>query len=525
MTIGVLRRYLLIAGLVYLVWWFAVEVLLPTSFNPLGSRLAVVAATLGIWALSFVSQFIQRHLRFLFFASVWLITAHFFYLFSMNSADVDWVVGSYITVIAIAFCFDSAFSLTVYSVFVFLVSTFMVYELPALTNSVFLPGIFTILAQANIGLRARLRMIKTLGDSNRRFQDLFHSTFEGVMVHENGVIVAANEALARMSGYRHEEMIGMKIFDILAQEDWAHAGLSMQKADVTPFEACGVRKDGLRVEVEVRAKIFEYEGRPARLVTVQDITDRKRAERDKIATAAMAENIRVRDEFISIASHELRTPLSSMGLQTQMLQRDLERSGGKAFSTERLQKTAHLYARQIGRLTELVEAMLDVSRISAGKLTLKPQNFDLCKIVRDILESPQSSGVSITAELTDGLMIHADPHRMEQVIENLLTNAVKYGDGKPINIEVRGEDGQAVLTVADQGPGIATEHQARIFERFERVVPGGSISGLGLGLYITRQIIDAHGGQITVESRLGEGSVFTVKVPQGGLPGPIAGAN
>jgi PAS domain S-box-containing protein len=507
------RRYLLVGAAVYMLWWFAVEALLPGSFNPLVSRTAVVLVTFGVWALSFTGEAVRRRLPLLFQGCLWLITLHYFYLFYGNRGEINWVIGAYITVMAISFAFDSLVALVAYSLFVTLLSIFLIYELPALTGSIFFPGLVTILIQANLGLSVRLRMIKTLGESNARFQQLFNSTFEGVLVHEEGVIVAANQALAVMSGYSREELIGMRVFDILVSEHRAVAAEKMMHPEVQPFEARGLRKDGGIVDIEIRAKSFLHASKVSRLVTVQDLTDRKRVERERIETMAMTENVRVRDEFISMASHELKTPLTSLSLQTQMIERDLKRNAGEAYTPGRLAEVAALYSRQIKRLTELVEAMLDVSRISRGKLPLHPKKFDLAQLVRDTLRSPQYQNARIESEMPASLEVEADASRVEQVIENLVGNAVKYGDGNPIKVGAFAEPGFAVFSVEDSGLGIGEEYLPKIFERFERAVSSRSIAGLGLGLYITRQIVEAHGGKISVESRLGQGSKFTVRLP------------
>jgi PAS domain S-box-containing protein len=507
------RRFLLVGAAVYMLWWFAVEALLPGSFNPFGSRVAVVLALFAVWALSYAVPFIRERLTLLFQACLWLITLHYFYLFYGNSGEINWVIGAYITVMAISFAFESIAALLTYSVFVTLLSAFLIFEMPPLTGSIFFPGLVTILIQANLGLSARLRMIKTLGESNARFQQLFNSTFEGVLVHEEGVIVDANQALAAMSGYTREELIGMRVFDILVSEHRPLAAEKMMHAEVPPFEAKGLRKDGGTVDIEIRAKSFRHASKLSRLVTVQDLTDRKRVERERIETMAMTENVRVRDEFISMASHELKTPLTSLSLQTQMIERDLKRNAGAAYTPERLGEVASLYSRQIKRLTELVEAMLDVSRISRGKLPLHPRNFDLAQLVRGTLRSPQYQNVSIECDLPASIEVEADASRIEQVVENLVGNAVKYGDGKPIKVRAFAGPGETVISVEDSGLGIGEEYLPKIFERFERAVSSRSIAGLGLGLYISRQIVEAHGGKISVESRLGQGSKFTVRLP------------
>lgn len=237
------------------------------------------------------------------------------------------------------------------------------------------------------------------------------------------------------------------------------------------------------------------------------------------AEEALSEAVRVRDEFISLASHELKTPLTSIQLQTQIAEREISQGNTAYFTAEKSKKFLSVLRLQIERLTNLIEDMLDVSRISLKSLRVDKTRFELGSLVEEVLEKLQSQLQSQGGEVR----FHAegkvegcwDRFRIEQVLVNLLTNARKYGEGKPVRIELAKRGGEAVLSVADQGVGIAKEHQKKIFERFERVTQDRGISGLGLGLYITRHIVQNHQGRIEVESEPGRGSKFTVFLPLG----------
>jgi PAS domain S-box-containing protein len=229
--------------------------------------------------------------------------------------------------------------------------------------------------------------------------------------------------------------------------------------------------------------------------------------------------ISARDNFLSIASHELRTPLSALKLQAQLTKRTLSKmSQGENLPNERVQRFAELAETQTDRLTKLVEDMLDVSRISLGKLKLNPEACDLSEMVNGALETMshqlQEAGCEVITQGMKPVIGVWDKFRMEQVIINLLSNAAKYGARKPVTIAIRSDDDSASLSVTDHGLGIAEEHQRRIFEQYERAVGANNISGLGLGLYISRQIVTAHGGEISVSSRPGAGSTFTVRLPR-----------
>ncbi len=230
--------------------------------------------------------------------------------------------------------------------------------------------------------------------------------------------------------------------------------------------------------------------------------------------------IRVRDEFLSVASHELKTPLTPLKLQTQMLGRMLRAPGSADLKNDKVEKILKTFDRQLDRLSLLVEELLDISKMSNGQLSLSLEEFDLIELMRDILNrfSEQLDSVqcevTFNAPMTGPLMVCWDRFRIEQVIVNLITNAAKYGHGKPIHITLSHQEKVIELSVRDHGIGIAPNDLDRIFNRFERAVSGQHFSGLGLGLYIVTQLLDAHGGKIRVSSEVGQGSTFTITVPE-----------
>jgi signal transduction histidine kinase len=223
----------------------------------------------------------------------------------------------------------------------------------------------------------------------------------------------------------------------------------------------------------------------------------------------------LRDEFLSIASHELRTPLSTL----QLLLQSVERVVVKLDSRELVAKIKRIL-RQLDRLTELVSKLLDVTRIGAGQLALDFEEFDAVPVVQEIVERfaepARAAGSRLQLRLPELLICRADRLRLDQILTNLLSNAIKFGAGKPIDILLQGSPSHLELTVRDQGIGIPAEHLARIFDRFERAVSSRHYGGLGLGLYITRRIVEAHRGTVQVESSPGSGAAFTVTLPRDG---------
>lgn len=231
--------------------------------------------------------------------------------------------------------------------------------------------------------------------------------------------------------------------------------------------------------------------------------------------------VSMRDDFMSMIAHELRNPLNSVYLQAQLRRKML--SADQPPDRQAMQKMVERDERQIRSMVRLLDDMLDVSRARTGKLAIVPARFDLAAsaqaVVEAIQEQAKASGVVLSLSAPDTLPLVGDEFRIEQVITNLLTNALRYGQGRPVVVTVgeREQEPEAFVSVRDQGMGIAPEDQERIFEQFERTEGAAQVAGLGLGLYIARQIAQAHQGRLEVRSTPGEGSEFILSLP---LPAP-----
>lgn len=238
-----------------------------------------------------------------------------------------------------------------------------------------------------------------------------------------------------------------------------------------------------------------------------------RAQLYKDATEA----ITVRDEFLSIASHELRTPLTPLKLQLQSMARQFRTGKLQLENKDQVLKLVDSSDRQVNRLISLIDDLLDVSRISAGKLSLTLENINMKEMVQEVLGQFTSqlaeSNMLLKTELEEAIFCQADRLRLEQVLINLLSNAFKYAPHTPVLVRLFRRENFARLEVKDGGKGISPENQRRIFDRFERVRDKNNIGGLGLGLYICRQIVEAHHGHIAVSSEPGEGATFIVEIP------------
>ncbi len=345
-------------------------------------------------------------------------------------------------------------------------------------------------------------------------RSILDQTAEAILVCDpNGIIIRSNSAAVRLAGLnpllRHfPEVFPLRSF---AHDEEVHDG--------TPFSVLepGLNGETLRgIDAELRradtdpvqlsigaGPLSNPEGKVLGcVITLTDVSERVRASK-----AALAH----RDEFFSIASHELRTPLSALSLQLGNLQR-LAADDPEGPIATKLQKAVN----QIRRLARLIDQLMDVSRVSSGHMALEIDHCDISSVVRESAErfSEEASrvGSELRLKLESEVTGRWDGFRIEQVVTNLLSNAIKYGAGQPVEVELEAGDEQVRLYVRDRGIGVPAQDMQRIFQRFERSSAPGRHTGLGLGLYISDQIVRAHGGSIRVESRPDEGSTFIVEL-------------
>lgn len=374
------------------------------------------------------------------------------------------------------------------------------------------------------------------------FKNFFENTLEGIFqTSPEGRLLAANPALARIFGYDSPREIISHINDIAKQvyvdpkRRSTFLRVMRKKGTISNFESQIIRKDGSTLWV--KENVWSVKGRKGGTQyfegTLHDISHRKRVEetKEKLIHEKIAreeaekvkekttklykkakEGIRARDEFLNIASHELRTPLTSLQLQIQLLKRmDQNREVAK------MDETLFACEMQIMRLGKLINNLLDVSRISNKKLVLEKEETNLPRVVEEVLfrldNAVKASGSKIKFKNGKTVIGTWDKSKIDQVVTNLIANAIKYGEGKPIVVVAAKRDGEAELMIKDHGIGIKKGDMKRIFDRFTRSDIARKYGGLGLGLYITQQIILAHGGNISVESQPKKGTAFTVTLP------------
>jgi PAS domain S-box-containing protein len=333
------------------------------------------------------------------------------------------------------------------------------------------------------------------------------------MLSPEGRVASWNSGAQRIKGYATHEILGRHYSIFYPPEEVIGGMCDRQLATAArdgrvESEGWRVRKDGTRFWA--MATLTAIHGEDGSLLgfakVTRDLTVHKQADEERLRLAQAQEAIRLRDEFLVIAAHELKTPLTVLGLQLQKLQRmgAPQESVGTALRSAR-------------RLGALVDTLLDVSRIATGQLNVDVQECDLAELVREVVERWRDEASRAGCELhIDGpapVRGRWDPLRIDQVIENLLGNAIKYAPGKPVRISVAARGDVAELCVSDDGPGIPPGAEARIFRRFERATDVRNYGGLGLGLYIVREIVEAHGGTISVDTAAGKGATFWVALP------------
>jgi len=375
---------------------------------------------------------------------------------------------------------------------------------------------------------------RQFGEVRERLAAIVDSSDDAIISKTlDGVITSWNRGAEHVFGYTADEAVGRHITLIIpperhAEEDGVLARLRRGER-IAHFETERQTRDGRRRQISLTVSpVRNADGRIVGASKVaRDITDRKQAEvalresqrRAQALYEEAAQAVHARDEFISIASHELHNPISALQLQLVGLVRAAERRGGM-LPAEWVRERVGQAAGDVARLVRLVHSLLDVSRINAGRLELELEDVDFVAIITTVAErlTPQLKPGQLTVEAADSVVGRWDRLRLDQVAMNLLSNAVKYGSGRPIRVTLEAGGDTARLTVADQGIGIDADALARLFERFQRGVSRRDYGGFGLGLWITRKVLDAMGGTIAVESQPGQGSTFRVTLPLQPVP-------
>jgi PAS domain S-box-containing protein len=337
--------------------------------------------------------------------------------------------------------------------------------------------------------------------AENRYRALIAGTTDGVVISDaSGRFLDANPAALDLVGYTLEELRalppGPSRLTIESPERMAEAWDQLRRDGHWLGDWRVRHKSGRAVPIETSVAEVELPSGPAYIAIWRDATARRHLER-------------LQQDFLAMTTHDLRSPLTALRVQIQLLRRRGQLDA---------ESESPLLA-QVDRINRLVEDLSEVARLEAGGVELRRSEFDLRDLARESVAAatPLAGHRRIALALRDRPVVGTwDRNRVGQVLQNLLGNALKYTpDGSEVTVAVETRDRVAALSVSDRGPGISPANLPRLFDRFYRIDPDGSATGLGLGLYIARMLVDAHGGRITVDSTPGEGSCFTVTLPLG----------
>jgi PAS domain S-box-containing protein len=353
--------------------------------------------------------------------------------------------------------------------------------------------------------------------SEAKYRTLVETTPNGIMVTNlEGKLVLCNQQAARLHSYENPEaMLGIQVFELISPDDRPLAVLNIQKTldegRVTNTEYALLRKDGSHFPAELSTAVLrDAIGVPIGFISItRDITERMRAKEAEKCLIALKE------EFIASVSHDLRTPLFSL-----MGYLDLLRNG-KVKDSDVQNEFLIRASQDANRLADMVNELLDFSLLESDRLVLNWEEVDLGAVILDVRQSfrVQAGARRITmtpAPLDPSLIADVDPSRIRRVLVNLVENAIKFSVvGGEVLVTGKSMNGNVIIDVIDQGCGIPADECSRVFEKYYQVSHPlkKNTSGIGLGLYISKQIVEAHGGSIGVKSKLGAGSIFTITIP------------
>jgi PAS domain S-box-containing protein len=348
----------------------------------------------------------------------------------------------------------------------------------------------------------------TLEGAEHPYRILVESMNEGaISLTLDGTILYCNAAFARLIECPLDRIMGRDLTEFIpaGEHEVVEDLIRRGHREAVRAELTILATSGRKLPVHFSLNPIYLEEGPSIAVIVTDLSERKRHEQAEAAR-------RMRDEFLAIASHELRTPLTTLLLSLGVVEQDRTKGDLK-----RIETSLRRAQKQGERMGHLLDRMLDVSQMAAGKLELDLAPCKLADVVKDIVErlSEDASNAACELRLTLGgdIVGQWDRFRLDEAFSNVISNAIKYGAGHPIEIQLQAKDGKALLVVNDHGIGIAPDDLARIFERFERTSASKNYGGLGLGLYITRQIVEQHRGSIRAENQPQGGARFIIEIP------------
>jgi PAS domain S-box-containing protein len=515
-----LRSIVGIAGAIYLVWWFVVELVLPGSFNPLAGRLAVAGLSWVLLAASYRIHWVEIHLSKLFTTWTCLLVAHYCYLILGNHGDSTWWVGTFVTFAAVSICMQSRGEVAVFSVFALACVLVVAAAQGQLAHSIYVPGLATILLLANITKRSEriahhaMRQAAHADEQRLQLASIVESSDDAIIASDlNGAIQSFNKGAERLFGYVAQDVVGSSIAQLLPEgQRGEEPGLVARLCageSVEPFDTVRRRADGHLVDVSVTmSPIRESQGQIVGVSWAgRDISERKRAQRQIVRAREAAEAAnRELEAFSFSVAHDLRGPLRSINGFSAIL---LEEYGSvlDAVAQKHLVRVQSS-AKQMGRL---IDALLDLGRISRTEISL--QRVNLSQIASTTAERLKELEPARAVEfvIDDELFEQGDNTLLGAVLDNLLENAWKFTRNTPkarIEVGRTDENGRNVYYVRDNGVGFDMDYGFKLFRVFQRLHSNEEFEGTGVGLATVQRIIQRHGGDVWADGKVGEGASF-----------------
>ncbi|NNN05547.1 MAG: PAS domain S-box protein [Elusimicrobia bacterium] len=499
------RRYLLLGAFFYPAWWLIFTYLVPGAHDDLVGRVAVAGLLLAMFAATFWRDWARRHVDVLIAAACYTLITHYYLLLSANKLHVAYVEGCFIVVFGASTLLNSPRDLLWFFAYVMALTAAVAVRFHGGTSGVVLFfGLATVFVVSSVSLGSRLRLIERLAASEENVRRLFNSTLEGIALHENGVILDANDTCGRLFGCAGAELAGRKLSDLMTPEDDA-APVAVGR-EPRRYEAIGVRKDGARFSIEVEEKLYFYYGREVVMTAVRDISERR----------ALENRLRVSDRLSAIGqlaagvAHEINNPLGViLGFAQSAV--------GRLAPDSEIMMPLRSIERESLRCKELVQSLLTFSRQEAPA----DAKLDLAACVASALllvdAQARLRGITISRELSDhGLIIVGNGNQLQQIVINLSNNAIDASpSGGAVTVSCRRveRDGEAWarLEVKDAGTGIPAGIRARIFDPFFTTKEPGR--GTGLGLSLVHELTRRHRGRLEYATQEGRGTSFFADFP------------
>ena len=354
-----------------------------------------------------------------------------------------------------------------------------------------------------------------LSESEERFRRLSEASFEGVIIHDMGMIIEANQEYADTFGYELSELYGKSILDLVTPESAEVVERYFLTGYDKPYEGVGLRKDGSTFPVELVAKDAKYKGRTVRIAAVRDITERKKAEDElRIAKEQAEDATKLKDKFVSLVSHDLKNPIAGMAGFLKLLNDEVE-----SVITDKGRKMMGLARKNLFKMTKMIDGLLNVSRLKTGQFKPEQKFIDAyrlsMKTVVDLGEMAREKGISLVNKIPKHSRMYADFALLYEVTQNLVTNSIKFcNKGDTITIFIPAGT-KTTIAVTDTGVGIEKERLDKLFDYEEKTSTAGTggETGTGLGLPLARDIVEAHNGKIRVESAPDKKTTFYVDLP------------